>query len=202
MLTERGEDITIDGINYWFRGKNNKPEIEKIKVMAEILKTPFSSLATIDNEITNELVREYSPVKQIPIVGTASCGIPTQNAYQEADAYTSVGAKCWNEELYAVIADGDNMSPLIEKGDEVICDPLATVESGDVVHYQLDGESTIKIYVEKGAKIYLVPQNKDFETVEFKKDNERLECIHKVKVTDIKKSLRNGRKARLRELGF
>ena len=202
MLTDRGEPITVDGINYWFRGEDNKPEIEKIKIMADILKQPFSNLATIDEEIAEEIVKGYSTVKQVPIVGTASCGIPTQNAYQEADTYTSMGAKDWNKELYAVIADGDSMSPLIERGDEVICDPLSTVGSGDIIHYQLDGESAIKVYIEKGNKFYLVPRNQDFETQEFSKDDERLQNMRKIKVVDIKKSVRNGRKARIKELGF
>ena len=72
MLTDRGEPITVDGINYWFRGEDNKPEIEKIKIMADILKQPFSNLATIDEEIAEEIVKGYSTVKQVPIVGTAS----------------------------------------------------------------------------------------------------------------------------------
>ena len=40
------------------------------------------------------------------------------------------------------------------------------------------------------------------EIQEFKKDDERLHNMRKIKVVDIKKSVRNGRKARIKELGF
>lgn len=60
---------------------------------------------------------------------------------QEINTYTYINEKDWNASLYAIIADGDSMSPDIKNGDEVIDSPNSDILSGDIVHYQIGVEA-------------------------------------------------------------
>lgn len=56
LLTDAGLDISLNGVNYWFRDENNKPEIEKAKAISEILDIPFDKLVSQDIFITQKSV--------------------------------------------------------------------------------------------------------------------------------------------------
>ncbi|RAZ48352.1 hypothetical protein CHL14416_02135 [Campylobacter hyointestinalis subsp. lawsonii] len=43
------------------------------------------------------------------------------------------------------------MIPKIDDCDEVICDPKADILSGDIVHYQINDESAIKVFFKDDA---------------------------------------------------
>ncbi|QCD44690.1 S24 family peptidase [Campylobacter mucosalis] len=195
FLTSKGIVTPIDTVKSWFRSDDSRravPEIPRIKLIGEFLKLDANQMILGFDDVI--------PVKQIPIVGSASCGIPDANALQETDIYTYTLAKDWNSEMYAVIANGDSMSPMIEDGDQVICDPALDIMDGDLVHYQVNGESAIKIYKKdtKNKQHVFIPVNQDFEAKRFDIKME----IRMIKVTDIQRSVRNNRKARLRALGF
>lgn len=201
MLTERGQEITVDGINFWFRSSKNKPEIEKIKVLSEILETPFNELAIINDEIKGEILGEYSQVKLVPIIGEASCGAPACSDCQIDGKSTYISSEDWNKNLYAVTACGDSMLPEIENGDEIICDPTIKVISGDVVHYKINGEDAIKVYydnIELHA-IEFIPYNPNevFKVKSIRKDSEEIKDVIIAKVIRINKKGFNNRSARL-----
>lgn len=203
LLTERGQEITIDGINFWFRSAKNKPEIEKIKVLAEILEVPFNELAIIDDNIKDEILGEYSQVRFVPIVGEASCGLPITNQCQEYNKNTYISSNYWHKKLYAVRACGDSMAPEIQNGDEVICDPDEIIISGDIVHYKINGEDAIKVFFdnkELGA-LEFIPFNPNdvFKTKVIRKDNEdEINNLTMAKVIRINKVDFNNRLARLK----
>ncbi|MDR1555315.1 MAG: S24 family peptidase, partial [Campylobacteraceae bacterium] len=107
------------------------------------------------------------PIKKVPIAGKTSCGDEADNNHKSNDfaLYKGDGKI---ENLYCVVACGNNMSPEIEDGDEIICDFKAKIENGNMVHYKIDGENAIKIYVkdDDAGILQLVPyvQSKDFKT--------------------------------------
>lgn len=154
------------------------------------------------NDENSEL---FYDIKFIPIIGEASCGIPLENSYQDCKNKTFTLRNEWNDKMYAIIASGDSMSPDIESGDTVICDPTAQILSGDIVHYQIGNESAIKVYCEK-PKIGVVEfmpinRNGEFETLSYRTDDDYFGFIKMVKVVKINKSVTNNRKERLRKLG-
>ena len=106
--------------------------------------------------------------------------------------------------MYSVIANGSSMEPDIEEGDELLCDPKATVMDGDIVHYSIDGEGAVKVYavIPLKNKFCFIPINDKFPTKEFDDTPETREKLRIVKVIKFNRSLENGRKARLRGLGF
>lgn len=93
----------------------------------------------------NELfIENFKPVKPIPIVGSVSCGNPDLNHFQEYDRVCLYNGDRWSESLYCVVANGDSMAPEIEDGDELVCDPEASILDGDLVHYQIAGKVPLK----------------------------------------------------------
>ncbi|WP_169780162.1 LexA family transcriptional regulator [Campylobacter curvus] len=205
MLTERGQEITVDGINFWFRDSKNKPEIEKIKVIAEILEVPFNELAIIDDEIKEGILGEYSEVKFVRIVGEASCGMPITSNFQDKNRYTYCSSNIWHKDLYGLIASGDSMLPDIEDRDEVICDPNAPITSGDIVHYKFLEEEAIKIFYDnkelKALEFIPYNQSDTFKTKFVRYDDENFNELTMAKVIRINKVSLNNRKSRLRLVG-
>lgn len=203
FLTDKGMVTVLDTVKTWFRNdekRRSAPELPRIKLIAEYLKKSFDEIMI--GYSTSTL--KQTPLMRVPIVGSASCGVPELNAYQDVDTYTYCPADEWNEEMYSVIANGSSMEPDIEEGDELLCDPKATVMDGDIVHYSIDGEGAVKVYavVPLKNKFCFIPINDKFPTKEFDDTPETREKLRIVKVIKFNRSLENGRKARLRGLGF
>ena len=187
FLTDKGMVTVLDTVKTWFRNdekRRSAPELPRIKLIAEYLKKSFDEIMI--GYSTSAL--KQTPLRRVPIVGSASCGVPELNAYQDVDTYTY----------------GSSMEPDIEEGDELLCDPKATVMGGDIVHYSIDGEGAVKVYAVVPAqnKFYFIPINDKFPIKEFDDTLEIREKLRIVKVIKFNRSLENGRKARLRGLGF
>ena len=69
--------------------------------------------------------------------------------------------------MYAVRAEGDSMSPKINNNSLVYCRTNMQIDSGNIVHYSINGESGIKKYKinEKRDIISLIPINSDFDII-------------------------------------
>lgn len=198
-LTERGVKTSQSGVSSWFRSNDanrTRPKLDALPLIAEFLGVEI-------DDITENL-NLGSPVKAVPIVAEASCGLPISSSYQSVDDFTYIPAELFNPELYALIANGDSMYPEISDGDKVICDPTADIKSGDMVHYILDGDSAIKIYYDNTElnAIELIPYNQsdNFKTLSFRKDDERLKNMQRRKVVLVVRDNLDSPKARLRRI--
>lgn len=201
-LAEKGINYTLDGVKNWFRKKENtrnNPEIQTLRALAELFETNLDELITGASDTPKQ-----TPLRRVPIVGSASCGVPELNAYQDVDTYTYCPADEWNEEMYSVIANGSSMEPDIEEGDELLCDPKATFMDGDIVHYSIDGEGAVKVYavIPSKNKFCFIPINDKFPTKEFDDTPEIRDRLRIVKVIKFNRSLENGRMSRLKSLGY
>lgn len=69
--------------------------------------------------------------------------------------------------IYTVESLDNSMSPRINHGDIVYCQPDSNISNGDIVHYCINGESGIKVYEvnESNTTISLVPLNNSFKTI-------------------------------------
>ncbi|MDR0408648.1 MAG: hypothetical protein LBH45_07030 [Campylobacteraceae bacterium] len=145
------------------------------------------------------------PVKKIPIIGVASCG---KEIKDDKQCISGGFALCKNdgksENFYCVIACGDNMSPEIEDGDEVICDPNTKIESGDIVHYKIETENALKIYVKDDDAdiLQLIPYSSsvDFKTKTIRLDDKNASFVA-AKVVAVNKLNMKNTQARLRLIG-
>lgn len=103
----------------------------------------------------------------VPLVGAIAAGIPI-TAEQNVEEYfplpkTLVGSG----ELFMLKVKGDSMQDAaICDGDWVVVRSQKTVENGDIVAAELDGEATVKTFKERDGKIWLLPRNSSYEPID------------------------------------
>ncbi|MDS1315793.1 LexA family transcriptional regulator [Aliarcobacter butzleri] len=146
---------TTVNVNRYLNEQRNIP-VELYPTISEVLNM------SIDEIIGNKILTS----KYIPLIGKSSCGKPKDydlNGYEPVP----VPLDMYKEGMYAVEADGDSMSPKINDGDIVYCQPNRIIDSGNIVHYWLNGESGIKKYKmnEQGTIISLIPINSDYDII-------------------------------------
>ena len=57
-------------------------------------------------------------------------------------------------------------------GDLIVIDRAINIENNKICVCYLDGEFTVKRIIKRGRKLYLKPENKNYEEIEIKKDSE------------------------------
>lgn len=141
---------------HWSNG-TRFPKENHIRDIVRVLNVKYDDLFVNGNEIQT---------KVIPLIGKSSCGIPKEYDLNGYDPIP-VPIDIYREGMYCVEADGDSMSPKINNGDIVYCDPQKQIDSGNIVHYWIDGESGIKRYKinEAGTIISLIPINTEYDII-------------------------------------
>jgi|GEM_PF-6828995 len=158
-LRHKGIEITLAGIkSYTRKTNNNTPRTETLSALADILGVS-----------TDYLLGKDLPLLQttsVPLIGKASCGQPKDYDLSGYE-HVPISLDLYREGMYAVEAEGDSMSPVINNGDIVYCMPNQAIDNGKMVHYGLNGESGIKKYKinESGTIILLLPINPDYEII-------------------------------------
>jgi len=118
------------------------------------------------------------PGKRIPVFGEIAAGGPRE-AFQTELASLVIGEEMASPQCFGLRVVGNSMVDAgIFEGDYVIVDPSQKIRSGDIVVALLEGETTVKRYVEKNGKIYLVPENIHLKPIEIQ--SERFEIQGKV----------------------
>ena len=152
----------------WSRFLNNLHQIpyDDLLKVADFLKVNIDYLIN-DNAIP---LTHY-----LPIIGSASCGVPTNHFYGEDLEMFPVSSELYREGRYLVRAEGDSMLPKIKNGDLVLCDKNAQVDNGNIIHYTINGENSgIKrvIFDENGKLTMLMPLNTDYPPIVIKDSDE------------------------------
>jgi len=134
----------------------NEPTFSNVKKIISILNLPDDYFG----------INDTIKIRTIPLVGLASCGIP-QNYDMNGYDPIPISANIYKDGMYAVKAEGNSMSPKINDKNIVYCYAEQQINSGDIVHYSIDGESGIKKYKMngKGDTISLVPLNTDYDVI-------------------------------------
>lgn len=146
-------------VSAWERGANY-PSMDTLPRLAEILDTQVSYFY-------EGVVFERPNFRKIPIIGKIACGNPIDSE-ENVEGYTfEVDYGLPNGDLYAVIADGESMSPTIDNGSHVIIQKQSTVDDGQIaaVRFRETGEVTLKRVRRHNNIMLLIPDNKDFETL-------------------------------------
>lgn len=155
----KGIGVSLDTVKSWTRtGSTTSPDEGNIKALAKFLQCKIEDIAEIDKEFKNlSIIKAYDR----PIIGEASCGVPTTYYYDYGE-YEMESAPEWaGERAYYIKADGDSMEPDIMNGSLVLCDPDAEVIEGKFVHYTWDGENGIKKYINLNGQVILQPINQN-----------------------------------------
>ena len=150
--------ISKESIAKYRRGERT-PNPDFIKYVSYILKVNVNEL--LKNENDNIPLTHY-----LPIIGEASCGVPTHQFFEDVEMYP-VSEDMYRNSRYIVRAVGDSMLPKIKNGDLVLCDKEAQVDNNSIIHYTINGEeSGIKKAVYKDGKLFmLMPLNQDYPPI-------------------------------------
>ncbi len=74
--------------------------------------------------------------------------------------------------FYARVS-GDSMQDAgLSDGDLIVIDRALNIENNKICVCYLDGDFTVKRIIKRGRKLYLKPENKNYEEIEIKKDSE------------------------------
>lgn len=130
----------------------NTPTLSNLNKIRAVLKLPSDYFDTKKDKI--------QPTYR-PLIGLASCGVPTTYYYDDVEMIAAPDGVGKNS--YYVKADGDSMTPRINSGDLILCDPDCEVVSGNIVHFEWDGEHGVKRYMEQGNVRMMVSINSDYQ---------------------------------------
>ena len=153
-------------ITRWAKDEKYNFPYEYIEQISKFFNVPASYFLETD---------EIPVTRYLPIIGEASCGVPTNHFYQDAEyEMYPVPEHLYKEGRYYVKAVGDSMLPKIKEGDIVLCDKEAYIDNGSIVHYTINGsESGIKkVICENNKPVMLQPLNPEYEPILIKDGDE------------------------------
>ncbi len=113
---------------------------------------------------------------KIPVVGNVAAGSPilAQECIEEYLSYQPDGAQ---EEHYALRVRGESMlNAGIHPGDLVVVRPQQRASNGEIVVALFEDEATVKTYRKTDGKVWLMPENPDYEPI----DGAKAQIIGKV----------------------
>ena len=113
---------------------------------------------------------------QVPIVGNVAAGSPilAQECIEEYLSYQPDGAQ---EEHYALRVRGESMlNAGIHPGDLVVVRLQQRASNGEIVVALFEDEATVKTYRKTDGKVWLMPENPDYEPI----DGAKAQIIGKV----------------------
>jgi repressor LexA len=155
-----GEDVTY--LNKWVNGSRPVPR-------EYLLGTALYLGVTVDYLLDEN--QEIPMNKHIPLIGSASCGVPNGSFYGDNTEYVSVSHEVDATSSYAIIADGDSMEDTIKDGDLVVCDTSKPPSDNTIVHYTFNGESGIKrIKRQSDGSVMLLPDNREYPPIIISKE--------------------------------
>lgn len=121
-----------------------------------------------NNEI--ELFGVESSTAELPFVGAIAAGFPSpaEDYMDKVLSLDSILINDKNATILGRVCGNSMLGANLEDGDVLIIDRSKTPKNNDVVICRLNGEFTCKRLeiVGKNERFYLVPENKDFSTIE------------------------------------
>ncbi|WP_337872247.1 transcriptional repressor LexA [Ignavibacterium sp.] len=121
----------------------------------------LSSAGESDNTFIN------TKVISIPVVGRVAAGSPILSE-ENLQGTIAIDSNFFrnNKDCFALKVTGDSMiNAGIFDGDLVIVNPNEKVSQTDIVVARVDDEITVKNYEKKNNKVFLIPQNENYEPI-------------------------------------
>lgn len=103
--------------------------------------------------------------KRVPVYGEIAAG-SVRLAEQLEIGTLLVSDERGNSNCFGLRVRGDSMVDAgIYEGDFIVIDPNTSVKNGDIVVALLDGETTVKRYMQVEQEVFLVPENKAMKPI-------------------------------------
>ena len=102
----------------------------------------------------------------VPLVGRIAAGIPITAEEQVEDVFTLPERLVGGGDLFLLQVVGDSMiDAAICDGDWVVVRSQSTTEKGEIVAAMIDGEATVKTFVQRDDHVWLMPHNPAFAPI-------------------------------------
>ncbi|ACU84910.1 SOS-response repressor and protease LexA [Brachybacterium faecium] len=110
---------------------------------------------------------EISPSSvTVPLVGRIAAGVPITAEEQVEDVFTLPQRLVGDGDLFLLQVVGDSMiDAAICDGDWVVVRSQSTAERGEIVAAMIDGEATVKTFVQRDDHVWLMPHNPAFAPI-------------------------------------
>jgi repressor LexA len=106
-----------------------------------------------------------SEARRLPVYGEIAAGSARESLQIEIGSLV-IAADSVHDPAFALRVVGDSMVGVgIFEGDFLIVEATARAASGDIVVALLNGETTVKRYLEKRGEIFLVPENPNMRPI-------------------------------------
>ncbi|UYG15549.1 transcriptional repressor LexA [Brachybacterium huguangmaarense] len=107
-----------------------------------------------------------SPSVAVPLVGRIAAGVPITAQEQVEDVFTLPEQLVGSGDLFLLAVVGDSMvDAAICDGDWVVVRSQNVAEKGEIVAAMIDGEATVKTFVQRDGHIWLMPHNPSFAPI-------------------------------------
>ena len=104
-------------------------------------------------------------VGYVPIIGKVAAGEPIFSSENIEGMLAVDDTFLKTKKVFALKVKGDSMKNAgILDGDFVLARRQHTAESGEIIVFIISDEITVKRYDSEGDKVYLIPENDDYET--------------------------------------
>ena len=175
-------DVSDVTVGYWERDVN-EPQFQTLMAVAEVLDTTVNYLK-YGVESSEPSIRDARPVvRLLPVLSYVQAGnwtsIRCLENY-EIEQWLPAPPSAGKNSFYMII-QGTSNSPHFNDGDYVCIDPdivLESVQTGEMIVVQCDGDATFKALVREHNRIYLQALNPNFQPniIDLKEN-----CIYKGK---------------------
>lgn len=106
------------------------------------------------------------PSVPVPLVGRIAAGVPITAQEQVEDVFTLPERLVGGGDLFLLQVVGDSMvDAAICDGDWVVVRSQPTAEKGEIVAAMIDGEATVKTFVQRDGHVWLMPHNPSFAPI-------------------------------------
>jgi repressor LexA len=140
-----------------------------------------SRTLSLVNELLNKPRGVYDNVIELPIVGRVAAGQPIL-AEENIEGNIILDASFANKNIncFGLKVRGDSMiNAGIFEDDLVIVSPVKEVSNGDIVVALISDEATMKRFLKRDNKIFLLPENEKYKPIEVT-DPENFSIVGKV----------------------
>ena len=102
----------------------------------------------------------------VPLVGRVAAGVPITAEQQVEEIFPLPRQLVGKGELFMLKVSGESMiDAAICDGDWVVVRSQSTAEKGEIVAAMIDGEATVKTFVQRDDHVWLMPHNPAFAPI-------------------------------------
>jgi len=145
-----------------------------------IRRRPWLSRGIVLTNVPKEQAAE-SEIGYVPIIGKVAAGEPIF-ASENIEGMLAVDDSFLpTKKVFALKVKGDSMKNAgILNGDYVLARRQHSAESGEIIVFIIGDEITVKRYDSEGDKVYLIPENEEYETRMIMRTSSELQIAGKV----------------------